>query len=149
LASCSSAASSTAIALAAITTTTDVENSATVGAATLTHSKKTIQVVRLSNRTVHCDHHTASSDDRPIIAPSAQMISSCPAPANVQKTTFSDDRQQAAGADPEMTAKALLSWMDPDDYGFFSEFRSKCFIFKCLCHINVSKTVSRFFGAQS
>jgi hypothetical protein len=32
--------------------------------------------------------------------------------------------RQAAGADPEMTAKTLLSWMDRDDYGSFSELRS-------------------------
>jgi len=31
---------------------------------------------------------------------------------------------QAAGADPEMTAKTLLSWMDRDDYGFFNELGS-------------------------
>ena len=32
--------------------------------------------------------------------------------------------RQAAGADPEMTAKTLLSWMDRDDYGFFNELGS-------------------------
>jgi len=31
---------------------------------------------------------------------------------------------QAAGADPEMTAKTLLSWMDRDDYGVFNELGS-------------------------
>ena len=30
-------------------------------------------------------------DERPMIAPAARMISSCPIPADVQKTTFSDD----------------------------------------------------------
>lgn len=32
--------------------------------------------------------------------------------------------RQAAGADPEMTARTLLSWMDRDDYGFFNELGS-------------------------
>jgi hypothetical protein len=32
--------------------------------------------------------------------------------------------RQAAGGDPEMTAKTLLSWMDRDDYGFFNELGS-------------------------
>jgi hypothetical protein len=33
-----------------------------------------------------------ADDDRPMTAPPAQMISSCPIPADAQKTTFPDDR---------------------------------------------------------
>src|SRR6266702_2109439 len=32
--------------------------------------------------------------------------------------------RQAAGADPEATAKTLLEWMDRDDYGFFNDLGS-------------------------
>jgi hypothetical protein len=90
----SSPASGTAIALTAIATTAEVENSAAAGAVTLTNAKKTICLGHLLNSTAHTNTIPLTSDDRQMIAPAAQMISSSTIPASVQISTFSNERRQ-------------------------------------------------------